>query len=86
MRVISNLTTCSHIHVGMPKAVVAAERIRLIGMRKEERGVRSSIMHVHPLTMRMDDSAASQEVFSHQFWKQVDVVLTALVSLIIISK
>lgn len=57
-------------HVGRSKSEVAVERIGLI----------NPSIKVKALTSRMDESRESRSTFSHSFWKETDVVLTALVS------
>jgi ubiquitin-activating enzyme E1 len=55
-------------HIGQSKSVVAAEQIRKL----------NSLIQIHPLTMKMDEE--TEEFFDERFWKEADLIITALVS------
>eukprot|EP00981_Chlorochromonas_danica_P007980 scaffold1931_cov215-Ochromonas_danica.AAC.36 len=53
-------------HIGLPKALVAAEQVR--GIRPD--------LRIHGLTLKV--SSETEEIFSAAFWQSTDVVITAL--------
>jgi ubiquitin-activating enzyme E1 len=55
-------------HIGQPKSVVAAQQIRKL----------NPLIQIHPLTMKMDEE--TEDFFEENFWKEADLIITALVS------
>lgn len=57
-------------HIGMHKALVAAEQVQILNPALKER--------VHGMTHKLGSDA--EHIFSAAFWRDADLVVTALVS------
>lgn len=53
-------------HIGQPKSIVAAEEILKVNPK----------LHIHALQMKVNPE--SESLFTDEFWKDCDVVVTAL--------